>query len=303
MNILLAVDNSPHSKVAADVVLSRQFPSGSNFKVFCAVERREPVFAVMKSDEANALFNKALVAAKEFTEDVAGRIQSRFPDCKAFSEAIFGDSKESILAQAESWPADLIVVGSHGRHGLPRFFLGSVSQTILLYGQCSTLIARYQKGHEGVPEFDKNILVAVDDTAHSKRAFEWVLNMPWPDEAKFTLLMALPPLVEKHSDGIDALYMRKFSGERLEVRQAAQKFLAERAKILETKVGPEKVTTELREGDAAEVILFMASNWPAGLVVMGSRSHGHTTRLFSGSVSQEVVLQAPCPVEVVKRRT
>ncbi|MBS2008956.1 MAG: universal stress protein, partial [Cyanobacteria bacterium SZAS TMP-1] len=50
----------------------------------------------------------------------------------------------------------------------------------------------------------------------------------------------------------------------------------------------------------AELILAIATNWPAGLIVMGSRSRGHMTRLFMGSVSQEVVLQAPCPVEVIK---
>jgi nucleotide-binding universal stress UspA family protein len=73
------------------------------------------------------------------------------------------------------------------------------------------------------------------------------------------------------------------------------------AKRLGAKVGAANVSVDLREGDPAETILFSASKWPAGLVVMGSRSRGHMTRLFMGSVSQEVALQAPCPVEVVKK--
>lgn len=300
MNIVLAVDNSPHSQVAIDVVLNRVWPEGSTLKVFSAVEKREHVFAVMKSDEAESFQGKALSAAKTFTEDVSAKIQAKFPKLNVTSEAALGDCKELILDQV-NWPADLIVVGSHGRQGLPRLFLGSVSQTVLLYSPVSTLVARYQHAHEGVPKFDKNILIAVDDTPHSRNALDWVAKMPWPNDAKFTLLSVLPAIVDKYSDGIDALYARKFSGERLEIRQSAQKFLDASARRLESKVGAGNVNVDLREGDPAESILFVAGNWPAGLVVMGCRSRGQMTRLFMGSVSQEVVLQAPCPVEVIKR--
>ncbi|MBS1989740.1 MAG: universal stress protein [Cyanobacteria bacterium SZAS LIN-3] len=300
MNILIAIDNSPHSEVAVDAVSTRIWPQGSNIKVFCAVERREPVFAVMSKDEANQFHNRALEAARQFTEATAATLQEKFPECTVTSEAIFGDSKELILAQAGKWPANLIVVGSHGRHGLPRIFLGSVSQTILLHANCATLIARYQRAHENVPEFDKNILVTVDDSVHSRKALDWVMNMPWPKEAQFTLLTALPPLVDKFSDGIDSLHANKFSTMRIELEEAARAFLSESAASLQEKVGTSQVKTMLEEGDPAELILAIATNWPAGLIVMGSRSRGHMTRLFMGSVSQEVVLQAPCPVEVIK---
>lgn len=302
MKILLAVDNSEHSRVAVDVLLSRLWPCSSSFKVICAVERRDPVFAVMSPDEAESFHKRALEAAQRFTADVAARLQESFPGCDASAESMFGDSKEIILEHIDRWPADLVVLGSHGRHGLPRLFLGSVSQTVLLYGRCSTLIARYQHAHKDLPEFDKNILLAVDDTRHSRDALEWVLQMPWHKETRFTLLSVLAPIVEKYSDGIDALYRRKFSGSRLEARQNAQIFLEECASRLKAKVGDDRVAIEMQEGDPAEVILLMAKSWPSGLIVMGSRSHGQVTRFFMGSVSQEVVLQAPCPVEVVKKQ-
>lgn len=301
MNILLAVDNSQHSQVAIDVVLNRLWPAGSKLKVVCAVERREPIFALMKREEAEAFQNKALDAAKAFTAEVAAKLQERFPDCQVSSEAMFGDSKDVLLKQIEDWPANLIVVGSQGRHGLPRLFLGSVSQTILLHGQCSTLIARYQEAHPSKPSWDNNILVAIDDTAHSKDAFEWVLEMPWPKNVKVRLLSVLPPIADKYSDGISALYKSQYSGTRLEAKQAAQKLLDEYAQRFEAKYGSGTVKTRLMEGDPTDVTLQMASRWPAGLIVLGTRSRGHLTRVFMGSVSQEIVLQAPCPVEVVKR--
>jgi nucleotide-binding universal stress UspA family protein len=54
------------------------------------------------------------------------------------------------------------------------------------------------------------------------------------------------------------------------------------------------------EGAPGEQILKEASEWDAQLIVMGSRGHGGLTKLWLGSVSQEVVLQAPCPVEVIR---
>ena len=299
MNILLAVDNSPHSQVAVDVVLSRSWPDDTTFKVFCAVERREPVFGVMQREEAEAFLNKALKAATDFTQEIADQLSLQFPNCKAVNEAKFGDSKEIILVES-SW-ADLIVVGSHGRHGVPRFFLGSVSQTILLYGQCSTLIARYQQAHTGTASFDNNILIAIDDTAHSKDVFEWVMRLPWSDDARFTLLSVISIPDDVQAAGVDALYAKADSIEKKRLTESATTMLEECANRLEDKVGIGKVNIEIREGDPVSIILSTATSIPAGLIVMGSRLRGHLMRFFMGSVSQEVVLKAPCPVEVVKR--
>ena len=50
--------------------------------------------------------------------------------------------KEIILQNAEEWGADLIVCGSHGRRGLSRFMLGSVSEAIAAHAKCSVEIIR-----------------------------------------------------------------------------------------------------------------------------------------------------------------
>jgi nucleotide-binding universal stress UspA family protein len=57
-------------------------------------------------------------------------------------EIVEGSPKRVILDEAERWGADLIVVGSHGRRGLQRFLLGSVSQAVALHAPCSVEIVR-----------------------------------------------------------------------------------------------------------------------------------------------------------------
>lgn len=53
-----------------------------------------------------------------------------------------GPCAEAILALAEEEGVELIVMGSHGRTGLTRFLMGSVSQQVLTHAPCSVLIAK-----------------------------------------------------------------------------------------------------------------------------------------------------------------
>ncbi len=53
-----------------------------------------------------------------------------------------GSAREVILDEAESWDADLIVLGSHGYSGWQRFLLGSVSHAVAMRAHCSVEIVR-----------------------------------------------------------------------------------------------------------------------------------------------------------------
>jgi nucleotide-binding universal stress UspA family protein len=60
-------------------------------------------------------------------------------------EIVKGHPKHAIVDEAETWDADLIVVGSHGYRGLTRLWLGSVSQAVASHAKCSVEIVR-EKG-------------------------------------------------------------------------------------------------------------------------------------------------------------
>ena len=61
------------------------------------------------------------------------------------------------------------------------------------------------------------------------------------------------------------------------------------------------VTRKLPEGHPAEVLTAAAAQPGTGLVVMGARGVGGVKRLLLGSVSENVLRAAPCPVLIVKR--
>jgi nucleotide-binding universal stress UspA family protein len=45
---------------------------------------------------------------------------------------------------AKAWPADLIVIGSHGRAGIVRTLLGSVAEGVMRHASCPVLVVRAQ---------------------------------------------------------------------------------------------------------------------------------------------------------------
>ncbi len=63
-----------------------------------------------------------------------------------------GDPAESIVAAAESEGADLILVGSHGRRGLGRMLLGSVSDHVVRNAPCPVLVARAPRSRGGLSD-------------------------------------------------------------------------------------------------------------------------------------------------------
>jgi nucleotide-binding universal stress UspA family protein len=258
----------------------REWPQGSEIKILSVVD------LIISVGEA-----------EEFVARVVERVQKRFPHATVDSTVVVGESKDVIIEQAANWPADLVVMGARGRRGLARILLGSVSQTVLLYGSCSTLIAR-RPGGVGDLRLQR-VLVAIDNSDHSRKALDWILKLPWKAETEIKLVGVLNLLADAHGDGFSALYKSSLALERAKAVDHTQQFLIKSGEKLNT-VLQNKITTHVLEGEPGEQILKKATDWDAQLIIMGSRGHGGLSKLWLGSVSQEVVLQAPCPVEVIR---
>jgi nucleotide-binding universal stress UspA family protein len=78
--------------------------------------------------------------AHELVEQIASEL--RGGGFKVDAAVEVGDIRERIIDAAEEWGADLIVVGSHGRSGIPRFLLGSVAEFVARHAECSVEIVR-----------------------------------------------------------------------------------------------------------------------------------------------------------------
>lgn len=87
---------------------------------------------------AEQLEERALQSAREFIEDVAGRL--RAIGYEARGRAVLGTPADMILQEAGTLQSDVILMGSRGRKGVKRFVLGSVSHAVLHRMPCPILI-------------------------------------------------------------------------------------------------------------------------------------------------------------------
>lgn len=146
MKILLAVDGSPCSDAAVKEVARRPWPEGSSVKVLTAYELPTP-----PTPEAWALpvsyFEEMDVALKKQARNVIDgalqKLKAKLNKSISLDAALLpGPPRTVILDEAESWGADLIVVGSHGYRAWERFLLGSVSQAVVSHAKCSVEVVR-----------------------------------------------------------------------------------------------------------------------------------------------------------------
>jgi nucleotide-binding universal stress UspA family protein len=149
VRILLAVDDAEFSEVAANAVIAQVKTNGTKIKLLHVLEP----FPVALAEQMGSKDSPDFTAARLTIRDQAKVFLSQTADklCSAGFETSYslenGDARGVILDHAERWPADLIVVGSHGRTGIKGFLMGSVSEAVAHYARCSVQIVRIRSDH------------------------------------------------------------------------------------------------------------------------------------------------------------
>ena len=148
MKVLLATDGSKYSERAARSIAERPWPSGTEIRVLSAVELILPATrALLEPPFVDSPFVESAraEAMKRSQDAIAGATEILSATRLNVSESIsvlLDTPKVIILDEAARWGADLIVSGSHGRHGVDRFLLGSVSEAVAMHAECSVEVIR-----------------------------------------------------------------------------------------------------------------------------------------------------------------
>jgi len=145
MKILLAIDDSRHSEAAVRSVAERPWPPGTEVKVIHVVEFATSALA--RGDlwptppvDLSQLRQVEVERAKRLVEKAADDLRAK--SLPVTTEVLEGNPKSRVLHVVEEWEPDLLVLGSHGRTGLTRFFLGSVSEALARHARCSVEIVK-----------------------------------------------------------------------------------------------------------------------------------------------------------------
>jgi nucleotide-binding universal stress UspA family protein len=150
MRILLTTDGSEFSTAAAESVAQQPWPTGTQIKILSVEELPVPEYPATASAPYPTyppsllleLMDSASAHAKRSVENARKILLAARLDPLENKTTPLGNPRVLILDQAAEWEADLIVLGSHGRRGMERWMLGSVSESVALYAHCSVEVVR-----------------------------------------------------------------------------------------------------------------------------------------------------------------
>jgi len=138
-HVLLALQGPEDAERALAFLAKQPFKHPPRVTVLTVMPLAQPLWPAGITDSA-LLVEKAVECARHFVEDVAGRLATL--GYEATGEINMGAPGLTIAKRAADAEPDLIMVGSHGRSGAGRFFLGSVSHTVLHRAPCPVLVVR-----------------------------------------------------------------------------------------------------------------------------------------------------------------
>ncbi len=209
-------------------------------------------------------------------------------------DALKNTRHEGVLERGELWNVlddvirrhsiDLIILGTHGRHGLKKLVLGSAAEQIFRKASCPVLTVgpHVQKNRVEGALF-KRIVFATDFSAGSLRALPYALSLAEENQAHLILLHVMPLVPLGEQDQVGASVRARL--EELILPEAADW------------CRPDCV---VRFEFPPEGILALAESQQADLIVMGVHKAAPVAAShLPWAIAYEVVCHATCPVLTV----
>jgi nucleotide-binding universal stress UspA family protein len=225
---------------------------------------------------AEALVNEAIEAVRADDVTVTG-------------ETLGGPAAYTLLEASRG--AEMVVVGHRGRGGFAALLLGSTATAVSAHAHCPVAVVRPQTGQRPPAGL---VLVGADGSPSSGMAVAFAFDEADRRGAELVILSAWQRLnPSRGSDVQPAGY------EDPAAQEAAQaQWLRDWVQPWREK-HPQVAVRWMLTGERPAAALVEAAG-EASLVVVGSRGRGGFTGLLLGSVSQQVLNHAPCPVVVVR---
>jgi len=194
-NIIIPIDFSKMSMQAIQIArqLARRFGASihlAHVRQFnCAADFVAPAPPIVPFSFAAYQQNGEQTALKELKK-VASEGGVPSASCDVLSGA---PPFDEICRLAQTVPADLVVMPTHGRTGLKHIFLGSTAERIVQHSSCPVLVARGKalQSNNGSPFRIKKIVVPVDFSNCSREGLRYAIGFANEFDARIILLHAM----------------------------------------------------------------------------------------------------------------
>lgn len=235
-------------------------------------------------------------AAENYVASMAESLQK--DGLKASGAVVHDDPADAIVNEAEKTPHTLIAMSTHGRSGVTRWALGSVTSKVLHSTSTPLLVLRPPEDQQPVKEARfSTIVVPLDESAVAEQALPHAVFLAKRLDLGIVLVSATPSPADYYKyGGFPGLATVDFSED---VDSEAQGYL----QGIREQLRQEGITREeerLLHGDAASAIIDVAADVPHSLVVMTTHGRSGIGRWILGSVTDKVASHAGTPVLVIR---
>jgi nucleotide-binding universal stress UspA family protein len=292
MKVLVAVDGSPSSLDAVSLVGRLVNPTTDEVAIF---------FSPLEVEKKLAGRSETLVegAAAAVIEEAAKRLP---PTMAKKAEPITSSKPPAvgILTAAETWKADLIIVGARGMSSVERLLLGSVSRAVLHGAHLPVLVVR------AAPAENAMSVLACHHEASAAAVAAIVGKLHWPAVTKGRVIAVaesllagpLPTWLENRvRDPDTAAIAKAWEQEHAEeVSRLTQRLDAFQKSLPPAFHGSKPIVLEGNPGDR---IIATAKSDHDDLIVLGRTPTDALTRWLLGSTSEAVLMHAHTNVLLV----
>jgi nucleotide-binding universal stress UspA family protein len=293
--VVVGFDGSDHARVAVEWAADEAARRGTALDVLFAAHYTGLIGGPFGGAFGGSWLPESVAREAHNVAEAGARIaRRRRPEVPATPVVYPGDAPDALVEESKS--GGLVVVGARGRGELAALALGSVSTAVAAHAQSPVVVVR---GGEAVaPEPRRPVVVGVDGTPASDDALRFAVAAARAGGAPLKIVGAWPSI---RDDWTRAFWLAADPATDVDstARQAAERVVAEAADRVSGMDAELKVQTYVRGGDPATVVVDVAGD-DAALVVLGSRGHGALAGLVLGSVGHGVVHGARCPVAIVK---
>jgi nucleotide-binding universal stress UspA family protein len=297
--ILVPLDGSRFAEVATPVAVRLARDSGAALRFVLVHETRintvpMPEGAIVSPEDAAAIRE----AESRYLEDVLGRLDA--PSVKATGDVVDGMAATTLAEEIMTWKADLVVMATHGRGPVTRFWLGSVADYLLRHVATPVLLLR-PRDEVDWPAADlhlKTILVPLDLSSASEAVLEPAIALALLHRAKVELVHVVEPVL-----GIPPTPFPFPLPAMTEVddknQQEAERSLAALASSLAGK-GVEVAHRVLVGSTVASAVLEHVDATHPDLVALATHGRSGFRRALVGSVADKIIRGTHQPVLVVR---
>lgn len=239
----------------------------------------------------DTLLSEKMDAGKSYLEAIAQSFQGTQVTC--FVEK--GTPQDMVIERAARDKDTLIVMATHGRSGIQRWVLGSVTDKVLHGSTNHLLLIRANDQAKAAGEAPlKTVIVPLDGSPLAETVLPYVFDLAKKMRLQvvFVRAYALPTSTadeyETYSDELVS-----------QIEAEAQDYLAEKVKEAKGK-GLENVSSVVNIGYGAEEIITLARKTPDNFVAMCTHGRSGMKRFVLGSVTDRVVRHSGDPVLIIR---